>query len=77
VAVELNAVNEKISTRDAEMRASAGANEDMCRLMEIPGVGPTIASVVVAAFGTGNSFAEDRDLAAWLPGRLHPVEGQI
>lgn len=73
----LDAVNEKISTLDAEMKAVASANEDMCRLMEIPGVGPTIASVVVAAFGTGNSFAEDRDLAAWLPGRLRPVKGQI
>ncbi|THF71285.1 MAG: IS110 family transposase [Sulfitobacter sp. SK025] len=36
----------------------------MQRLMEISGVGPTIASVLVAAVGTGSSFAKGRDLAA-------------
>ncbi|EAQ24765.1 putative transposase [Roseovarius sp. 217] len=34
--------------------------------MEIPGVGPTIATALVAAVGTGSSFGKGRDLAAWL-----------
>jgi len=36
------------------------------RLREIPGIGPTIASALVAAVGTGSSFGKGRDLAAWL-----------
>ncbi|MEM5545029.1 transposase [Sulfitobacter sp. AS92] len=35
--------------------------------MEIPGVGPTIASALVAAVGTGSSFAKGRDLAGRPP----------
>jgi len=38
----------------------------MCRLMEIPGIGPTIATALVAAVGRGESFGKGRDLAAWL-----------
>ena len=34
--------------------------------MEIPGVGPSIASALVAVVGTGSSFAKGRDLAVWL-----------
>ena len=34
--------------------------------MEIPGIGPTIATALVAAVGTGNGFGKGRDLAAWL-----------
>jgi transposase len=31
-----------------------------------PGIGPTISSAIVAAIGTGDSFAKGRDFAAWL-----------
>ena len=37
----------------------------MQRLMEIPGIGPTIATALVAAVGTGSSFGKRCDLAAW------------
>jgi transposase len=65
MAEELDAVNDQIAALDAEIKALARANEDMCRLTEIPGVGPAIASALVAAIGTGSSFAKGRDLAAW------------
>lgn len=36
------------------------------RLMGIPGVGPMIASAMVAAIGDGSAFARGRDFGAWL-----------
>ena|SRR2546422_338599 len=43
------------------------ADDDACqRLIEIPGVGPLVATALVAAVGNASSFAKGRDLAAWL-----------
>jgi transposase len=36
------------------------------RLMGIPGVGPLVASAMVAAIGNGAAFARGRDFGAWL-----------
>ncbi|PLS19802.1 IS110 family transposase [Neptunicoccus cionae] len=63
---ELATINDRVEAIDTEIKALAKADADMQRLMEIPGVGPTIASALVAAVGTGSSFAKGRDLAAWL-----------
>src|SRR6266487_1558141 len=44
------------------------ARDDACcrQLMTVPGVGPIIASAMVAAIGNGTAFAKGRDFAAWL-----------
>ena len=34
--------------------------------MTVPGIGPIIASAMVAAIGHGAAFAKGRDFAAWL-----------
>ena len=34
--------------------------------MTVPGIGPRIASAMVAAIGNGAAFAKGRDFAAWL-----------
>lgn len=62
---ELATVNDRVEAIDTEIKALAKADADMQRLMEISGVGPTIASAPVTAVGTGSSFAKGRDLAAW------------
>ena len=36
------------------------------RLMTVPGIGPIISSVMVAAIGTGDMFSKGRDFGAWL-----------
>jgi transposase len=36
------------------------------RLMGIPGIGPLVASAMVAAIGNGAAFARSRDFGAWL-----------
>jgi transposase len=41
-------------------------NEDARRLATIPGVGVMIASALIAAIGTAETFEHGRDLAAWL-----------
>nr|WP_239494623.1 IS110 family transposase [Roseovarius amoyensis] len=66
MAMELATINGRVDAIHAEIKALARMDTDMQRLMEIPGVGPTIASALVAAVGTGSSFAKGRDLAAWL-----------
>ncbi|HCQ67309.1 MAG TPA: IS110 family transposase [Rhodobacteraceae bacterium] len=66
MAIELGTINGRVDAIDTEIKSLAKADADMQRLMEIPGVGPTIASALVAAVGTGRSFAKGRDLAAWL-----------
>jgi transposase len=40
------------------------------RLMTVPGIGPIIASAMVAAIGDGASFARGRDFAAWFRGAV-------
>lgn len=66
MAEELVALNEVIAGLDAEIKSHACNDADMRRLMEIPGVGPTIASALVAAVGKSESFAKARDMAAWI-----------
>ena len=40
---------------------------DVCRqLLAIPGIGPITATAMVAALGDGKSFANGRQVAAWL-----------
>lgn len=66
MASELGVINDRVTVIDAEIKALARTDADMQRLMEIPGIGPTIATALVAAVGTGSSFDKGRDLAAWL-----------
>jgi transposase len=43
------------------------AQSDLCRrAVTVPGIGPLIATAVVAAVGNGRMFSGGRDMAAWL-----------
>ena len=44
----------------------AHGTEHCRQLMTIPGIGPIIASAMIAAIGNGTAFAKGRDFAAWL-----------
>jgi len=63
---ELAMINGPVEAIDTEIKTLAKADADMQRLMEIPGVGPTIVSALVDAVRSGSSIAKGRDLAAWL-----------
>ena len=51
---------------EAGIQALAKVDEDCQRLMSVSGIGPVIASAMLAAIGDGAAFAKGRDFAAWL-----------
>lgn len=54
----------KTLTRDLECLAREDA---ACRrLMTVPGVGPLVATAMIAAVADGSAFGQGRDFAAWL-----------
>jgi transposase len=59
-------LDRRIAAFDAEFVRWAKENAEASRLTTIPGLGPIIASALVAAVGRAESFDHGRDLAAWL-----------
>jgi transposase len=59
-------LDRRVAAFDAEFIRWTKENEDARRLATIPGVGATIASALIAAVGTAETFERGRDLAAWL-----------
>ena len=59
-------LDERIEYVTTEIEVLARDNESCRQLMTVPGIGPIIASAMVAATGNGNAFAKGRDFAAWL-----------
>ncbi|MFV2033774.1 MAG: IS110 family transposase [Halocynthiibacter sp.] len=66
MVVELDEINSRVAAFDMEIKKLVQTDPAMKRLVEIPGVGPMIASALVAAIGDGQTFAKGRDLSAWL-----------
>jgi transposase len=63
---EWKALDVDISRTTREIETLAMYDPACQRLTGIPGVGPVIATALVAAVGTGAAFAKGRDFAAWL-----------
>jgi transposase len=59
-------LDERIEDATDEIEALARGNENCRQLMTVPGIGPIIASAMVAAIGNGTCFTKGRDFAAWL-----------
>ena len=56
-----------LGTDIAAVTKEIAAADDGCRrLLAIPGVGPIVATALVAAVADGTGFKRGRDLAAWL-----------
>ena len=58
--------DEKIDGLDRELRTSARADEEMTRLMTIPGIGPITAMAIQAFAPPMEGFRRGRDFSAWL-----------
>jgi transposase len=56
----------RIQEANEEISAIAIAEESCRRLQTIPGVGPLIATAMVAAIGNGSAFGKGRHFSAWL-----------
>jgi len=66
LAAQLAVVKEQILENDRRVRASARQTDLGRRLMEIPGVGPLIASAFIASVADPAAFKTGRDLSAWI-----------
>lgn len=66
LVAELRLLNEQILEGDRLIRANARSTEVGRRLMEIPGVGPLLASALVGTIADPKAFKTGRNLAAWI-----------
>ena len=66
LTAQLAVVKEQILENDRRVRASARHTDLGRRLVEIPGVGPLLASAFIATIADPASFKTGRDLAAWI-----------
>src|SRR5579862_7214297 len=66
LADQLAAVKGQILENDRRIMADARRTELGRRLMDIPGVGPLLASALVATVSDPGLFRSGRDLAAWI-----------
>ena len=56
----------RIAGLDNQLKEQARQDETARRLMTIPGVGPVVATAIMATVGNARGFASGRHLAAWL-----------
>ena len=63
---DIRAADTRIAELDRRMKDAARDNEACRRLVEVPGVGPLIATAVVAAVCDDKRFSSGRHFAAWL-----------
>ncbi len=63
---ELRHLDERIAHYDELIEQMAQADERAQRLQTIPGIGPKIATALLAAVGDIHAFKNGRELSAWL-----------
>lgn len=66
IVQSLEALQQQIAVLDREISRRAKADPTAKRLMTIPGVGPVIATALVAVAPAASTFHRGRDFAAWL-----------
>jgi transposase len=66
LADQLDLINRHALETDRMILASARATEVGRRLMAVPGVGPVLASAMVASVPDAHAFKSGRNLAAWI-----------
>ena len=63
---EVTRLDERIAQYDRHIEQIAKASAQASQLMQLPGVGPTTATALVAMIGRGQDFKCGRQLSAWL-----------
>jgi transposase len=66
LGVQLRALKAQILEFDRRIMAWHRSNETSRRLDEIPGVGPVLATALVASIGDPKAFRSGRDFSAWI-----------
>jgi transposase len=63
---EWKMIEQQIGLLSHELERIADADAGCSRIQQIPGIGPIVATVIVAAIGNGAAFRKGREFAAWL-----------
>ena len=63
---EWKTLEEQIEELSGEIDGIASQDAACQRLLDVPGVGPLVATALVASVGNGAAFTKGRDFAAWL-----------
>jgi transposase len=63
---EWKLVEQQIEERNEELERISAADAGCTRIRKIPGIGPIVATAIVAAIGNGAAFHKGREFAAWL-----------
>ena len=66
LASQLQLVNAQVLDNDRRVKTTARSTDLGRRLMEVPGIGPVLASAIVASVPDPKAFRSGRDLAAWI-----------
>jgi transposase len=68
----------QIAEMNAEVERIASSDAACQRLRQIPGIGPLVATAIVASIGNGSAFRKGREFAAWmgLVPRQHSTGGK-
>jgi transposase len=63
---EWKLVEQQIEELNDELERISASDAGCTRIRQIPGIGPVVATAIVAAIGNGAAFRKGRDFAAWL-----------
>ena len=63
---QLDELDRRVKKLDTTMVALCRTNETCRRLAKLPGVGPVVATAIVAAVNDGRQFRSGREMAAWI-----------
>ncbi len=66
IVQQIELLSERVKKLDQEITARANRDEDMLRLMTIPGIGPQIAAAVKTIAPDLSGFESARHFAAWI-----------
>ncbi len=66
LVAEIRTADAHIAELDRKLKDDARADEACRRLIEVPGIGPVIATIVVATVSDEQRFSSGRHFAAWL-----------
>lgn len=63
---EIRHLDDRVEAYGAHVTMMSRADDRSTRLMQMPGIGATTASALLASVGNGHDFKNGRQLAAWL-----------
>jgi len=63
---EWKTVEQQIGELNDDLERISAADAGCTRIRQIPGIGPVVATAIVAAIGNGAAFRKGREFAAWL-----------